>query len=264
MRFVKVELSCDVFSGFSRTIHEHEHNSMRAICAYVKRQLIATLELQNMKDLVVQAEKLELRSDSRFNTASDLFESETSLIFICECDHDDCAAEGAPQSPMHGHSHLPRSKDPLARVSGGVPTNGELTYNMMALLDRLHFETFLNTTENNLNYVCVMDLLTEENSTNPVKASSSRVSDEDKRAYIMLKDWSKYKEKGDFEYLKKYKAGAVLRLLLVPEGHAGIKEDQQRLLEDIELFTDNHTITDLVLFESKTLQACVVECNYRF
>lgn len=227
MTFVKLVLSCKSFSGFSRTIHMHEHDSMPAICAYVKKQLVATLELENMRSLVEAAEKMQLHSE--FKTASDLFDSGASISYLCDCDHG-CGAARAP--PPEGDEGL--------------------VHTMMALLDEMCDDTFLNPDDDRLSHICIMDMLADEH------RSPTDVSQDMVRAYVLLKKWARYKDSptGDPSPLSGYDAGSVSQLLLVPARHHATTEGQDRLRTALERFEHHASSAQRTEFVHKTLETC--------
>ena len=94
MTFVKVVLSCKTFHGFSRTVHPEQFNSMKEVCNYMKRQLVAVFELENLGDMVQEAEELPLHCDD-FKFYSDMCVSGVTIIYLCDHVHHACESERA-------------------------------------------------------------------------------------------------------------------------------------------------------------------------
>ena len=79
---IKVCISHPKFQGFTRYVHSSEFASMQDIFAYMKRQLMAYLESENLTTLVSDTQELKLHCPE-YDFYAELVSSQADIIYIC-------------------------------------------------------------------------------------------------------------------------------------------------------------------------------------
>ena len=257
MSFVKVVLSCKLFNNFSRTVHLGQYDSMKSVCNYMKRQLVAVLELENMCGLAKEAEELHLHCDS-FKFYTDLCESGADIVYLCdhECERDDAGRGHTCNDATASAQSCERG---APRRNGEVPDKLQMARGVIHLIQSLYREIILNDGAEAQSNRCVMDMLIcESDSVCDRRVHDSKFNElspqriHDMDVYRLLTCWREYMRGCSPGYLDGYTSHRVLRILMTVENHPGIMQLQNDLYEDVQLFSSQRP-HEMLVFDKTAL-----------
>ena len=78
-----IVVSSELFWGFTMSICIQNHDSLKALCEYVKEQIEAHMKILNLLILKNKARELKLHCH-KFSTLSEILESDDDIIYLCD------------------------------------------------------------------------------------------------------------------------------------------------------------------------------------